>query len=443
MVNGKEMGSARNRMYSIRSDEEARQYLRFESDGVNLRDNYFQLVSAVREMLEQGLKPKQIFGFVDEPKLRSSVRYFERITRNGFDPELNEVLLQTLGLLREKAAPDASGRPVPTPTPKSDFSVQTPHMYDRQQPKFDFTVEAIAMPQSPLKASASSPQLQMRPNSRASGSRSGSTSPNRRESAGVEDEGILNLQSILRSPTPTSPKEKSGQVLKKQQSTKAVAPVFSSDTRKQEWEEHHRELRKQHDAEHKDTLAVKIELRSQSSLSPKKSESAKKKVTASSAPTFASDRRIKEHHQNHDAIRKEHEKNLLGKDLSSLRKELKSMTSLDARVIEYNHTHHTVGETPTFKSDARVEEWHQNHNEIRQYHDAHKQDLQALRSYLHNQSTLKGEDFDLETDFTGAQFTGESHNSNTEKRSSWGVEDRNGKSRGSLAFARDRQKSTA
>ncbi|CAJ1359207.1 unnamed protein product [Effrenium voratum] len=72
VVDGKERGSIRNQRYALRSDEEVREYLRFEEDGVNLRDNYLGLMRAIREQLRNGCKAIGLLGVVDEPKLRSS-----------------------------------------------------------------------------------------------------------------------------------------------------------------------------------------------------------------------------------------------------------------------------------------------------------------------------------------------------------------------------------
>eukprot|EP00440_Ansanella_granifera_P000094 gb/GFBE01000102.1/.p1 GENE.gb/GFBE01000102.1/~~gb/GFBE01000102.1/.p1 ORF type:complete len:290 (+),score=66.88 gb/GFBE01000102.1/:1-870(+) len=101
MVNGVEKGSARNQKYALRSDEEVRAYLRFEADGVNLRENYLGIMQAIKDQLAKGVKVRQLIGVIDEPKLRSSAKLFERVAR-GLDAELHEVLLDVLRLLREK-----------------------------------------------------------------------------------------------------------------------------------------------------------------------------------------------------------------------------------------------------------------------------------------------------------------------------------------------------
>lgn len=113
MVNGVEQGSARNRMYAIRTDDEARSFLTFEADGVSLRDNYYEIITATRDMLRSGTTARAIFGFIDEPKLKSSVKYFEQICRGGLDPELNTLLLETMRLLRIKPENGASADTAP------------------------------------------------------------------------------------------------------------------------------------------------------------------------------------------------------------------------------------------------------------------------------------------------------------------------------------------
>ncbi|CAK9116570.1 unnamed protein product [Durusdinium trenchii] len=72
LVDGIERGSARNRRFALRTDEEVREYLRFEADGVSLRQNYLGLMKAILDQLKKGRQVTQLMGVVDEPKLRSS-----------------------------------------------------------------------------------------------------------------------------------------------------------------------------------------------------------------------------------------------------------------------------------------------------------------------------------------------------------------------------------
>jgi uncharacterized protein (DUF1810 family) len=109
VVNGEERGSDTNQDYALRDlhpnrlrgDDAARAYLRFAADGVNLRANYVLIMTAVAEQLEQGVDPITLVGFLDNPKLRSSLRLFERVTRDGLDEEVNTVCCRALSALKE------------------------------------------------------------------------------------------------------------------------------------------------------------------------------------------------------------------------------------------------------------------------------------------------------------------------------------------------------
>mmetsp|Transcript_65690 Transcript_65690/g.108999 ORF Transcript_65690/g.108999 Transcript_65690/m.108999 type:complete len:406 (-) Transcript_65690:86-1303(-) len=101
VVNGVERGSSQNRKYALRSDDEARAYLAYEADGINLRSNYLEIMCAVREQLLTGKKAVSLMGSLDEPKLRSSASLFERITRDGFDDAIHTVVKEVIDLTRE------------------------------------------------------------------------------------------------------------------------------------------------------------------------------------------------------------------------------------------------------------------------------------------------------------------------------------------------------
>jgi len=349
-------------------------------------------------MLQQGMKAKEIFGFIDDPKLRSSVRYFERITRNGFDPELNQVLLEMMRHLNETPDPEVDagspGRKPQGSSLKFNFNVQEMDESARSPMRSPGTQTStdLPWPSSPppaLKVGASPPPAWASP-------------PPLPPSPGMPP-GSLDSRSRSVSPDPRAKPKSPAKPKGRPKPTTGQAPTFRSDTRTKEWEEHHKQLREEHDKIHQDTLAVKIAFRSQSSLAPEAAAAAKKKahVTKGHAPTFRSDTRVKEHELHHDEIRKAHDAKC--KDLVELRKQLHNQTTLDAKTMEFNKTHVSTGSCPTFKSDSRLEEWHQHHEELRQFHDAHHQDLEALRKHLHNQSTL-GAEFGLEHDITGASF---------------------------------------
>jgi len=98
MKNNIEHGSSTNCKYAIRSEQEGKAYLNYEADGVDLRSNYFAILSAVCEHLIAGKAARSVIGGFDEPKLASSIIFFERITRNE-DNELNSLLLKLAGLM--------------------------------------------------------------------------------------------------------------------------------------------------------------------------------------------------------------------------------------------------------------------------------------------------------------------------------------------------------
>mmetsp|Transcript_16869 Transcript_16869/g.39208 ORF Transcript_16869/g.39208 Transcript_16869/m.39208 type:complete len:478 (+) Transcript_16869:83-1516(+) len=100
IVNRVELGSSVNRKYALRTDEEAIAYLSYKADGIDLRKNYLEIISAVRDQLRSGKQAVSLLGHLDEPKLRSSARFFERITYQIGDDELNGVLLEVLDLLQ-------------------------------------------------------------------------------------------------------------------------------------------------------------------------------------------------------------------------------------------------------------------------------------------------------------------------------------------------------
>lgn len=108
IVNGVEKGSATNRKYSLRSNQEVHDFLAFEAEGVHLGRNYLDILKAVRDQLQSGVKAVSLVGILDEPKLRSSVRLFERITRKPLtelERELHPVVAEVLRLLKEEPDP--------------------------------------------------------------------------------------------------------------------------------------------------------------------------------------------------------------------------------------------------------------------------------------------------------------------------------------------------
>jgi len=104
IVNGVERGSSVNRKFALRSNEEARAFLHFEDDGVNLRDNYVAIMTAILEQLQSGRTPTSLLGHFDAPKLASSVQLFDRISREGGDLELHRILQEIKPYLPKKSA---------------------------------------------------------------------------------------------------------------------------------------------------------------------------------------------------------------------------------------------------------------------------------------------------------------------------------------------------
>lgn len=99
IVKGVERGSSDNRKYALRSDEEVLAFLQFQADGVDLRKNFLELLTAVRDQVRSGRHPTSLMGKLSAPKLVSSVRLFERVTRGGSDKELYTVLEELMELL--------------------------------------------------------------------------------------------------------------------------------------------------------------------------------------------------------------------------------------------------------------------------------------------------------------------------------------------------------
>lgn len=61
-----------------------------------------QITQAVAEQLEKGVTFRHLVGFLDDPKIRSSLRLFERISRESGDAELNAACVRAMKLLKEE-----------------------------------------------------------------------------------------------------------------------------------------------------------------------------------------------------------------------------------------------------------------------------------------------------------------------------------------------------
>lgn len=112
VVNGIERGSFQNKRWclrdlwpnELRGDDAARAFLRFQADGVDLREKYMAMMGAVLGQLDRGVRPMKLVGPLDDPKLRACVRLFERVSRHGYDREVNALCSRLLRALNE--APD-------------------------------------------------------------------------------------------------------------------------------------------------------------------------------------------------------------------------------------------------------------------------------------------------------------------------------------------------
>jgi uncharacterized protein (DUF1810 family) len=78
--NGVEQGSFMNRHYALRGDDSVKSYLEFETDGVNLRRNDMQMLTAITtSQLKFGNPLKGLLGSSVAPKAISSFQLFEPI----------------------------------------------------------------------------------------------------------------------------------------------------------------------------------------------------------------------------------------------------------------------------------------------------------------------------------------------------------------------------
>jgi len=110
VVNGVERGSGTNKSYALRDlppnelsgDNAARAYLKYNDLGVNLRENYLEIVTEIAVQLEKGIGLKQLMGFLDAPKLVSSVELFHNASSNGVDEEVHVACSRVLKCCSKK-----------------------------------------------------------------------------------------------------------------------------------------------------------------------------------------------------------------------------------------------------------------------------------------------------------------------------------------------------
>ena len=95
--NGHEVGSETNRVYALRTTEEAREYLVFKHPTVSLRTNYLEMMRVVALQLTKGVSVSRLMG-IDVPRLKASVAYFERVARQD-DPEVHAACAEVMDRL--------------------------------------------------------------------------------------------------------------------------------------------------------------------------------------------------------------------------------------------------------------------------------------------------------------------------------------------------------
>lgn len=59
------------------------------------------MMEAVSKQLEGGTRTVALVGGLDDPKLRSSVRLFEKVSKGGWDIKVHDVCTRTLAALEE------------------------------------------------------------------------------------------------------------------------------------------------------------------------------------------------------------------------------------------------------------------------------------------------------------------------------------------------------
>eukprot|EP00808_Paulinella_micropora_P021710 g55623.t1 len=102
IVNGRERGSSVNRHYALRTDQQCKAYLKLPPvDGVDLRKNYIDIMTAVGQQLAAGKSLLSLVGSADDPKVRSSLRLFERIATEIEDQEVASCCRQVIHHLEE------------------------------------------------------------------------------------------------------------------------------------------------------------------------------------------------------------------------------------------------------------------------------------------------------------------------------------------------------
>jgi hypothetical protein len=98
---GQERGSGTNRYYCLRTDDQAKSFLKHVKDGVNLRNNYLEIVTEIATQLESGITLVDLLGFLDAPKGKSSFKLFHRIAQEVGDEDVEKVCLRVITHIKE------------------------------------------------------------------------------------------------------------------------------------------------------------------------------------------------------------------------------------------------------------------------------------------------------------------------------------------------------
>lgn len=112
IVDGREKGSFTNRRYALRDgagsssgNRACEAYLKTPF----LRNNYAKIIRAVADQLERGVSCRDLMGFLDAPKLKSSVELFARTSRT-FDAEVYEECTRVLASLKSASSSEKKSR---------------------------------------------------------------------------------------------------------------------------------------------------------------------------------------------------------------------------------------------------------------------------------------------------------------------------------------------
>ena len=126
VVDGEEKGSDQNKKFALRNstdktkmgylkgDEAAKAYLTFPTtDGVNLRQNLYDIFLAISNKLKDGKTVTELFGetaHLDEPKLENSLKLFKEVSNDGVDNKMYNICRDLLDEInqdmKQESAPE-------------------------------------------------------------------------------------------------------------------------------------------------------------------------------------------------------------------------------------------------------------------------------------------------------------------------------------------------